>query len=62
MYWDDFQKAFNEAKHTLEQADSLADRMLGVLAGRLRRCGGYRLAKLKAELRDFDSRTRKWKK
>ena len=54
MNWTDFRAAHNQAKETLDMAR--------MLVGRLRQCeSGYTLAKLKAELANFDSRTKQWK-
>ena len=61
MNWDDFWKSFADARNTMSQADSVADRMAGMLVGRLHKCSGYTLAKLKRELRDFNIQTHKWK-
>lgn len=62
MNWSDFRAAHNQAKETLRQADDIATDMARMLVGRLRKIdSGYTLAKLKAELADFDSRTKRWK-
>ena len=61
MNWDDFWKSFADARNTMSQADSVADRMADMLGGRLRKCSGKTLAQLKRELRDFNIQTRQWK-
>lgn len=61
MNWDDFRCAFSTARDTMDQADSVADSMAAMLVGRLDKCSGHTLAKLKRELRDFNIQTYKWK-
>ena len=61
MNWDDFRSAYSTARATMDQADSVANSMAGMLVGRLHKCSGYTLAKLKRELRDFNIQTHKWK-
>ena len=59
--WDEFRCAFNTARSTMNQADSVADSMADMLVGRLQKCSGHTLAKLKRELRDFNIQTHEWK-
>lgn len=61
MNWDDFRQAFNTARNTMNQADSVANEMADMLDGRLRKVSGYRLEKLKRQLRDFNMHTGQWK-
>ena len=61
MNWDDFRDAFSSARHTMNQADSVANSMANMLVGRLNKCSGNTLEKLKRELRDFNIQTHKWK-
>jgi hypothetical protein len=60
MNWDDFRQAFNTARNTMDQADRVANDMADMLDGRLRKVSGYRLAKLKRQLRDFNIHTGNW--
>ena len=62
MYWDDFRKAFEEAKRTVAQADKASTDMARMLVGRLRKVNSSSALKcLKDELKDFDMRTGRWK-
>ena len=61
MNWDDFRCAFDAARSTMRQADSVADHMGNMLVGRLHKCSGHTLAKLKRELRNFNIQTHQWK-
>lgn len=61
MNWDDFRQAFSTARHTMNQADNVANDMADMLDGRLRKVSGFRLAKLKRQLRDFNIHTGEWK-
>lgn len=62
MYWEDFRKAFEEAKRTMAQADEASTDMARMLVGRLRKVNSsIALKALKAELKDFDMRTERWK-
>lgn len=62
MNFDDVNRAVNEAQDHLSLADSVASRMAGMLRGRLRHVSTRMLAELKKELRDFNARTKEWKK
>lgn len=61
MNWDDFRLAFRDARSTMDQADAAANDMADMLDGRLRKVSGYKLAKLKRQLRDFNIHTGEWK-
>jgi hypothetical protein len=56
-------QAVNRARSTLRNADAEVRRMADLLVGRLRAAGisNYTLARLKRELRDFNSHTKHWK-
>lgn len=62
MNWNDFNTAFQDAKQTLRVADENAEYMADILVGRLRKCSGWTLAKLKRELKDFNPQRRTWKR
>ncbi len=53
-----------KAEKTLENADACVGAMLPLIAGRLREANFWNsrdyLRKIKAELKDFDSRTGRW--
>ena len=63
--WDEIEKALSAARAASYAADEHADSMVRLLVGRLRNVRGYQgvraLAKLKRELRDFDTRTHIWR-
>lgn len=60
--FDTVRQAVAEAKEQLRAADTVADAMARLLVGRLRNVdSGYALATLKAELRDFNACTKRWK-
>ena len=63
--WDEIEAALRCARAANNAADSHAESMAALLVGRLRHVRSYSgaraLAKLKRELRDFDSRTNTWK-
>lgn len=60
--FDEMRQAVQEAKNTLDAADSVADDLARMLIGRLHRVqSSYTLAKLKRELRDFNMHTSSWK-
>ncbi len=58
--WE-IQREINRAKQTIRAADNVASDIAEILPGRLRHVSGSVLAKLKRELRDFDSRTFEWR-
>ena len=60
--FDLMRQAINEARTTMNAADSVANDMASLLRGRLRRVdSGYILAQLKMELSDFNAHTKRWK-
>lgn len=62
MNFSDAANAVSDAERTLRSADDVAHALARLLVGRLRKVGnGTYLSKLKHELRDFDSRTGRWK-
>lgn len=58
--WE-IQREINRAKQTIRNADDVAGDIAEILPGRLRHVSGSVLAKLKRELRDFDSRSFEWR-
>ena len=60
MYLSEMKDSINEANQVLDNADKIARKMASLLVGRLKHCHGSDLAKLKKELKDFDSRDWKW--
>lgn len=64
MDWDDFSKAFNQARQTIRIADRHVNDMAHMIAGRLRGSDVSisALTQLKKELKDFNIHTGKWKK
>ena len=59
--FDETRAAVANAETQLRAADSVADKMAGLLVGRLRKVRGATLMRLKKELKDFDSRDCTWK-
>ena len=60
--FEDIRRAVVQAETTLRAADTVADSMARLLAGRLRHvASGYVLTKLKRELRDWNIHTGSWK-
>lgn len=60
--FDEIRRAVNDASTQLRAADEVATDMARLLDGRLRRVTStYALARLKAQLRDFNIHTGKWK-
>ena len=57
----DAARAVSDAEGTLRAADAQAERMAGLLIGRLRKISAWRLKQLKRELREFNIQTGKWK-
>lgn len=60
--FDELRAAVSEAKDVMRAADSMADAMVQLLAGRLKNVSGSSLAALKRELRGFNMRTHRWSK
>lgn len=60
--WDDMRSAVTEAKSTLQAADVVADKMAGLLVGRLHHVNPWTLVRLKRELAGFDAHKKDWKK
>ena len=56
----DMVQAVQAANAELQRADSLADDLARLLVGRLRHVSPFVLARLKAELRDFNMQTKRW--
>lgn len=65
MTYAEIEQARKAAAETIRIINSEVGAMVRMCAGNLRKADGYgtwcALAKLKAELRDFDSRKRAWK-
>lgn len=65
MNLTEIHQALSQAKATLAAADEVSDQLAQLLDGRLKRVttwrGGQALARIKRELKDFDSRTQTWK-
>ena len=67
MTFDEMTEAVAEARRTLHIADSQTEKMIGLVAGKLRSAStagwgwANNLRKLKEELRRFDSRSGCWK-
>ena len=59
--FDEMRQAVSEARQTLSAADDVANAMAILLEGRLRKVNDWNLKKLKAELRDFNAHTGKWR-
>lgn len=59
--YDTFRKAMGEARQVNAAADSIANDMAEALEGRLRKVSTWKLRRLKRELSQFNSHTRKWK-
>lgn len=58
----DVRAAIGRARYSLQAADNVADDLASLLQGRLRRVNsGYVLSRLKDELRNFNSHTKRWK-
>jgi len=62
MNFHDMNDALKNAHETIRMADTRVGQMAAICAGRLRKADVPTsvLAKLKRELRDFDSRTGRW--
>lgn len=63
MNLSEMQSAIREAEETLQNADKIRRQVANLIRGHLRSSGvtTYVLAELKAELRDFNMHTGKWK-
>lgn len=61
MTFFEMKSAVDEAQRTMHVADRVAEACADILVGRLRKCGGNTLRKLKRELRDFNMTTWEWK-
>lgn len=59
--FDDIRAAVQQARDVNRACDGQANTLADLLEGRLRHVSGYRLAKLKRELRDFNIHTGRWK-
>jgi hypothetical protein len=60
--FDQMRAAMCDAEAQMRAADDVADQMLGMLLGRLRKCSTYRLKRLKRELQSFNAHTGEWDK
>ena len=60
--YDQMRQAVQEAKVTMNAADSVANTMGQMLVGRLQRVDESTLRRLKRELRDFNIHTGRWRK
>lgn len=61
MNWSEADKAIQDARRTMSNADRVANQMASILIGRLRHVSVYRLQELKRELQDFNAHTKTWK-
>lgn len=62
MNIDQMNAAVDEAKATLQRADSVADKLARLLIGRLRKVSSpWVLRTLKKELANYNMRTSEWK-
>lgn len=59
--FDEMRRATQAAELQLIAADNTADDMVRILKGRLRKVRPWQLKELKAELKEFNSTTGKWK-
>ncbi len=59
--FDALRQAVAEARQMNSAVDRQADSLAELLDGRLRHVSGYRLEKLKRQLRDFNIHTGRWK-
>ena len=62
MNWSDARTAIEDAGKTMSALDNIADKMADMLHGRLRKVSKDNLKKLKRELEDFNSTTKRWKR
>lgn len=61
MTFDEMDAAVKEAERTNALIDRFVNRFAEFLVGRLRQVSGYKLKRLKMELRDFNMHTQSWK-
>lgn len=63
MNLSEMQSAIREAEETLQNADKIRRQVANLIRGHLRSADirGFVLSELKAELRDFNMHTGKWK-
>ena len=59
--FDEMYAAMNEATDRIKAADNAANRMAGLLCGRLRKVSPLILRDLKRELDNYNMRTLEWK-
>lgn len=59
--WDEISNALAQSRAINHAADQNANTMAELLDGRLRHVSGWKLARLKRQLRDFNIQTRTWK-
>lgn len=59
--FDEMRQAVARAKAAKSACESNANAMVDLLDGNLKSVAGWRLVKLKKELRDFNIQTHKWK-
>lgn len=63
MTFDEMRTAMRDAREKLRMTDAIVGELAEMLVGRLRHgVDGGTLARLKAELADFNRNTRRWKK
>ena len=58
--FDEMREAMREARSTMYAADNIANDMADMLEGRLRKVSGWKLKKLKRELKKFNMHTQRW--
>jgi hypothetical protein len=61
MMTHEMRRAIEEAKQTIRSADNCANDIAEVLHGRLRKVSDWNLKKLKAELKNYNMHTGRWK-
>jgi hypothetical protein len=61
MMTHEMRKAVEEAEQALRAADNVANDIAKVLHGRLRKVSTWHLKKLKAELKNYNMHTGRWK-
>ena len=59
--FDTMREAVRQAKMVNDAVDSQVNTLVDLLEGRLRHVSGYRLARLKRALQDFNAHSRTWK-
>lgn len=60
--FEDMRRAVNAAREVNQAVNAQINALLDLLDGRLRHADKYRLKELKAQLRDFNANTKRWKK